>query len=53
MTPHLSENVSPQPADLARMESIFARQQEAYAKSPMLTLEERRRHLLMLRALLL
>ena len=53
MTPQISENVSSQAADLARMESIFARQREAYAKSPMPTLEERRRHLSVLRALLL
>lgn len=53
MTPHLSKNASSQAADLARMESIFARQREAYAKSPMPTLEERRLHLLLLRALLL
>ncbi len=53
MTPQISENASSQAATLARIESIFARQREAYAQSPMPTLEERRRHLLILRALLL
>ncbi len=53
MTPHIPENASPQTNDPARMESLFARQREAYAQSPMPTLEERRRHLLLLRALLL
>jgi len=40
-------------AELARMESIFARQRQAYARSPMPTLAERKRHLAMLKALLL
>ena len=53
MTPQISENASPQAADLARMESNFAQQRKAYAQSPMPTLEDRRRHLLSLRALLL
>lgn len=53
MTPFISENASPRATDLARMEFLFARQQEAYTQSPMPTLEERRRHLLLLRALLL
>jgi len=48
MHPH-----TPQTADPVRMEAIFARQREAYAKSPMQTLDERRRHLATLRALLL
>jgi coniferyl-aldehyde dehydrogenase len=53
MNPQPPGNASPQAADLARMESIFARQREAYARSPMPTLAERKRHLAALRALLI
>ena len=52
MTQPITENASSQAA-LVRMESIFAQQREAYAQAPMPTLDERKRHLLTLRALLL
>jgi len=45
MNPQLSQNASSLAADLARMESIFALQQQAHARSPMQTLKERKRHL--------
>ena len=53
MNPQPRGNASPQATDLARMESIFARQREAYARSPMPTLAERKRHLAALRTLLI
>lgn len=52
MTPPVSATASSQAA-LARMESIFAQQRTAYARSPMPTLDERRRHLSTLKRLLL
>lgn len=52
-SPPALEKASPQAAELARMETIFASQQEAYALSQMPTLQERKRHLVALRALLL
>lgn len=53
MTQPVSENTPSHAAELARMESIFAMQREAFAKSPMPPLEERKRHLKTLRTLLL
>ena len=53
MNPQAPGNASPQAADVARMESILARQRQAYAASPMPTLAERKRHLAALRALLI
>lgn len=53
MSLHPGGNASPQATDLARMESIFALQREAYAGSPMPTLAERKRNLAALRALLI
>ncbi len=52
MTPPATETSAPHAA-LARMEFIFAQQRDAYAQAPMPTLAERRRHLSVLRALLL
>jgi len=53
MTPPIFDYASSQAADLARMESLYTRQRKAYALAPMPTLEERRRHLSQLKALLL
>lgn len=53
MNPQAPENISPQSAELARMGSIFILQQEAYARAPMPTLEERKQHLVALRTLLI
>jgi len=53
MNPQPGGNASPQATDLARMEAIFALQREAYARSPMPTLAERKRNLAALRALLI
>jgi len=51
--PHTPQKAPFQAAELARMESLFARQRAAYAQHPMPTLAERKQHLLTLRALLL
>lgn len=53
MTPPVSDNALPASAEPARMESLFARQRAAYELSQMPTLQERRRHLTTLKALLL
>jgi hypothetical protein len=53
MNPQPRGNASPQATDLARLESIFALQREAYARSPMPSLAERKRNLAALRALLI
>ena len=53
MNPQAPGNTSPQAVDLARMESILARQREAYARSPMPALAERKQHLAALRSLLI
>ena len=53
MNPQAPGNASHQAADPAHMESILARQRQAYAASPMPTLAERKRHLAALRALLI
>ncbi|MGA8864953.1 MAG: coniferyl aldehyde dehydrogenase [Gallionella sp.] len=52
MNPPSPENASPQGSDISRMEAIFARQQAAFARSPMPALAERKRNLAALRALL-
>jgi len=52
MNPQIPANTPPETADPARMESLFARQREAYARAPMPALEERKRHLSTLKALL-
>jgi coniferyl-aldehyde dehydrogenase len=48
----LPNNASPQSTELVRMDSIFAMQREAYGKSPKPTFEERKQHLITLRALM-
>ena len=48
-----SENIPPLAADLARMQSIFARQQLAHSRFPMPALADRKQHLAALRALLI
>src|SRR5512142_464293 len=52
MTPPAAETSAPHAA-FARMEFIFAQQRDAYARAPMPALAERKRHLSVLRALLL
>lgn len=49
----MNQNTSSHHAELARIKSIFAMQQEAYALSPMPSLKERKQHLVALRALLI
>jgi len=52
MTPHPADEPTRAPV-LTRMESIFALQRAAYTRNPMPLLHERKRHLEILRALLL
>jgi len=47
------EHAAGEAAELTRLESLFARQREAYARAPMPTLEERKQHLTTLKALLI
>ncbi len=51
-TPFSAESPPSFAAASARLEAIFARQRKAYAKSPMPSLEERKRHLYTLKSLL-
>ncbi len=53
MLPQPSENIPPLAADLARMQSIFARQQLAHSGFPMPALADRKQHLAALKALLI
>ena len=53
MNSQIYNNGSQQSAEIAHMQSIFNSQQEAYAVSPMPSLQERKRHLTLLKALLI
>lgn len=48
-----AQDSSPAVGELARMESIFVRQREAYARTPFPSLDERKMHLKTLKALLI